>query len=154
MHRKNRTGSSLFWWVLIWLLAAVIVFVPIPAEAAKPVERTIRVEARSFAYAPAVISANLGDTINLELVSTDVVHGLYIDGYDLDLVAEPGQMARLTFVADQIGTFRLRCSVTCGDLHPFMIGKLTVGRNDLLWRAVGLSLVAALAGLLLYHQTF
>ena len=40
----------------------------------------------------------------------------------------------------------MRCSVTCGALHPFMIGKFNVGSNDLLWRAIGLGVLAVIAG--------
>jgi heme/copper-type cytochrome/quinol oxidase subunit 2 len=50
-------------------------------------------------------------------------------------------------VADQPGSFRFRCSVTCGALHPFMIGKLNVGPNWLLWKAAGAALLAAFAGI-------
>jgi heme/copper-type cytochrome/quinol oxidase subunit 2 len=60
------------------------------------------------------------------------------------VVVDPGQTASLTFVADQPGTFRLRCSVTCGALHPFMIGKLNVGPNELLARGIVLSVLAVL----------
>ncbi|MEW5828362.1 MAG: hypothetical protein AB1846_05675, partial [Chloroflexota bacterium] len=73
---------------------------------------------------------------------TDVVHGLYVDGYGLDLTADPGRPATLTFTANRPGTFRLRCSVTCGALHPFMTGKLQVGPNLLLWRGLGLAFLA------------
>jgi hypothetical protein len=31
--------------------------------------------------------------------------------------------------------------VTCGNLHPFMIGKFYVGQNTLLWRASALILL-------------
>ena len=139
--------------MLILLLAIIISVAPIPAAAASPAKRVIKVNASSFEYSPAVIQVNRGDHVTLELVSTDVVHGIYIDGYELDVTADPGQTARLTFVANQGGTFRFRCSVTCGDLHPFMIGKLQVGGNSLMWRAVGLSLVGLLAGVQLYRQT-
>ena len=79
-------------------------------------------------------------------MAADVVHGLHLDGYNLTLTAEPGHTARLTFVADQPGMFRFRCSTTCGPLHPFMIGKLHVGRNELLWRSAALALLNVLYG--------
>ena len=133
----------------ILLIALAIAFFPAPALSAAPIERHIHLDAKSFAYAPAVIAVNPGDRVTLELSSGDVVHGWYLDGYDLDLTAEPGQTARLTFTADRLGAFRFRCSVTCGPLHPFMTGKLVVGPNWLFWRAAGLSVLAALAGLML-----
>ena len=133
--------------VLMTAIAFLIAFAPTPVAFSAPSDRTIHIEARSFQYTPEVIQVNPGDRVTLELSSADYVHGLYIDGYDLNLVADPGQTSRLTFVADKSGAFRLRCSVTCGALHPFMIGKLNVGRNDLLFRAIGLAVVAGFAGL-------
>lgn len=134
------------------LAAVAIVIVPAPNLSAAPVDRHFRVEASSFSYAPAELQANPGDRVTIELASTDVVHGLFLDGYDLNISADPGQPARLTFTADRSGTFRFRCSVTCGALHPFMIGKLTVGSNELLWRAIGLALLAAFAGVWLLRK--
>lgn len=131
------------------LLAGVVLAAPPPPTGAEPVDRTIRVEANSFAFNPGTVRVNPGDRVTLELVAEDVVHGLHIDGYDLAVTADPGQTARLTFVADRSGAFRFRCSVACGSLHPFMVGKLKVGPNWLLWRAVGLVFVAALAGMVL-----
>jgi cytochrome c oxidase subunit II len=131
---------------LLVLAVSMVVFLPAPSRAFKPAERVFRIEASSYAYTPSEISVNPGDRVTIELTATDVVHGLYLDGYDLSLSADPGQTARLSFVADRPGSFRFRCSVTCGPLHPFMIGKLRVGPNWLLWRAFGLALLAALAG--------
>jgi heme/copper-type cytochrome/quinol oxidase subunit 2 len=136
-----------FFGILIVLAGAVIVFAPLPVHAAQPAQRTYRVEASQFAYAPAVIEVNPGDTVTIELVSTDVVHGLYLDGYGVSVTADPGQTARLTFTADKSGSFRFRCNVTCGALHPFMIGKLQVGPNTWLWRAIALTVLAAFATL-------
>ena len=141
------------WGIAVFGLAAlVIVFAPVPSRAFAPTERNYRILASSFAYTPSVISANPGDRVTIELVATDVVHGLHIDGYDLSLSADPGQTARLSFVADRPGSFRFRCSVTCGPLHPFMIGKLNVGPNVLLWRAVGLAVLVALAGTVAFRK--
>src|SRR3990172_412427 len=142
----TRTKVSRRWrWPIVILAGLAILLVPIPALSAAPGERYVRVEASSFEYAPAEIAVNPGDRVTIELASTDVVHGLSLDGYDLNTTADPGQPAQLTFTADKTGAFRFRCSVTCGALHPFMIGKLTVGANDLLWRAIGLAVLAAAA---------
>ncbi len=133
-------------------LAVLVAVAPLPGRRAVPVERTIRIEASSFAYAPATIRVNRGDRVNFELVATDVVHGLYIDGYGLSMTADPGETARLNFVADRPGSFRFRCSVACGPLHPFMVGKLTVGPNLLFWRAVVLAVLAAGLGILMIRR--
>lgn len=131
---------------LLGLAALGVVLVPAPRPAAAPVDRHLRIEARSFAYAPSTITVNPGDRVLIDLVSVDVVHGLYVDGYGVHVTADPGSTARLAFVADRPGTFRLRCSVTCGQLHPFMIGTLRVGPDWWLWRAVALAMLAAVAG--------
>ena len=142
MQTKSR------WRWLIWLgLALAAMIVPIPAAATTPTDRTFQITASRFEYSPAVLTANPGDRVTIELVATDVVHGLSIDGYNLAITADPGQTARLTFVADRQGSFRFRCTVTCGNLHPFMTGKLQVGQNTLLYRAVALSGLALAAGL-------
>jgi heme/copper-type cytochrome/quinol oxidase subunit 2 len=86
--------------------------------------------------------------VTFELVSTDVVHGLYVDGYGVSVEADPGQTATLTFVANRPGSFRFRCNITCGAMHPFMIGKLTVGVNHWLYRGIGLAILATLGVLM------
>jgi heme/copper-type cytochrome/quinol oxidase subunit 2 len=134
-----------FFLMLAILAGALIAFAPLPVRAAAPAMRSIRVEASQFAYTPAVLQVNPGDTVTIELVSTDVVHGLYVDGYGVSVTADPGQTARLTFIADKAGSFRFRCNEPCGALHPFMIGKLQVGPNNSLQRAIGLTFLAAFA---------
>lgn len=146
--KKPQILDQLPWlWLVLLLSAAGIALIPFPKQHASPVEHKFRIEASSFQYSPATIRVNPGDRVTLELVSTDVVHGIYIDGYDIELTADPGKTARMSFTADQGGAFRYRCSVTCGALHPFMIGKLYVGPNTFLWRALGIGILAALAGL-------
>jgi heme/copper-type cytochrome/quinol oxidase subunit 2 len=131
------------------LLAAIALLIAPPTRAAssQPVERTIHIKASSFEYSPAIIRVHRGDRVTLEIEATDVVHGVAIDGYDLHVVAEPGQIARLTFTADRSGVFRFRCPVTCGALHPFMIGKLYVGSNPLYWGAMFAAALAVVIGL-------
>ena len=133
-------------WIVLLVLAILILVIPFPIFGSKPNERIYQVEASRFSYSPAVLRANPGDWVTIELVSTDVVHGLEIDGYGLGVTADPGQPAAMTFVADRSGTFRIRCSVTCGGMHPFMIGKLQIGQNVWLWRGAGLAWLAVVAG--------
>jgi len=133
--------------LLLLLLGLAVVILPVEAGSVAPVERHIAVEASSFAYEPARIEVNQGDRVVLEFTSADVVHGLYIDGYGVNLEAEPGHTARAEFVAAQSGSFRLRCSVTCGPLHPFMIGQLSVAPNRPFWRAAALAAIAAVGAL-------
>jgi len=130
--------------VLLLLFVAtglVVAFAPLPVPPVAPRERTFRIDARQFAYSPSELKVNAGDTVTIQLISNDVVHGLYFDGYDVSVEADPGQTATLRFTADKAGSFRFRCNVTCGAMHPFMIGKLTVGTNDWLYRSIGLAVI-------------
>lgn len=132
---------------LLWtgglLLAVLTLTVPLPMPRTTPVERYFYIEAHSFAYTPEVIHVQPGDRVTIDLLATDVIHGIYIDGYDLEASADPGQIVRLTFTADRAGTFRFRCAVPCGAMHPFMIGKLQVGPNLLFVRAFMLIILSA-----------
>jgi len=147
----RRTSDSRHWRApvaagRVWLAAAAILglaVAPLPSASVRPVERRVRIEAGMAGFTPAVLAVNRGDRITVELVSTDVAHGLHLDEYGLLVTSDPGQPAVLTFVADRPGTFRFRCSVTCGPLHPFLVGKVHVGSSGILWRAVAIAAVIA-----------
>lgn len=129
--------------LLLFVMAGLLVaFAPLPVPSIPPQERNFEIDARQYAYSPSELQVNRGDTVTIRLVSTDVVHGLYVDGYDISVEADPGQTATLTFTADKSGSFRFRCNITCGAMHPFMIGKLTVDNNNWLYRSIGLATLA------------
>ena len=136
--------QSRFFLLLLVMAGLVVAFAPLPVRLIAPQERTFRIEARQFAYSPSELNVNPGDTVTIQLVSTDVVHGLYIDGYDISAEADPGQTAILTFTANKSGSFRMRCNVTCGAMHPFMIGKISVGKNEWLYRSVGFAVLGVI----------
>jgi heme/copper-type cytochrome/quinol oxidase subunit 2 len=134
--------------ILLSLVASLLIlFLPLPVFRAAPRQVHIRIEASMFNFSPNQIRVNPGDTVTVELVSTDVVHGFSLDGYDFELHADPGQSVSGTFVADQPGMFRFRCSIACGNLHPFMIGKFQVGTNPWLLRGGLLLGLATIIGL-------
>ena len=134
------------------LLALVVGWAPFPAAADSGTERVIHITAESFAFTPEIIRVRQGDTVTIELASLDATHGIYLDGYDVCVEAEPGRPARLTLVADRAGSFRFRCSVACGNLHPFMIGQLKVGPNLQFWRGLAVMAVVVLGGLWFYGR--
>lgn len=138
--------------VLFVGLAGVALFAPLPLHAGQQSEHYLTLEARSFAFEPAVIQVNQGDRVILELESVDVTHGVYIDGYGVEAVSEPGHKARLEFVADRVGKFKYRCAMACGTLHPFMIGELVVRPNIPYRRGVALALLATVGSVVyLWH---
>lgn len=129
-----------------------------------PRERTITIHARQYGYDPGIIRVNQGDSVRLTFSSDDVVHGFYLEAYDLDATILPREstvelrrpsqpdkvesVAEVVFTAKRSGKFRYRCSHTCGFLHPFMSGELIVAPNRLLPVSVGLLFGIALGGLL------
>ncbi len=125
------------------LLLALALLAPIPWPLPPPQVRQLDLTARSWEFQPGTIRVNKGDTVVIKLESEDVVHGLYLDGYGISTQAEPGQPGELRFVADRDGAFHFRCAVPCGNLHPFMIGKLIVGPNLTWLRAVLACIIAA-----------
>jgi cytochrome c oxidase subunit 2 len=92
-------------------------------------EKVIEVKAKKFSYTPNIIKVDKGDRVKIRLISEDVTHGMFIDGYGLETHANPGQDGYISFTADKTGKFAFRCSVTCGEFHPYMIGNLIVGPN-------------------------
>jgi heme/copper-type cytochrome/quinol oxidase subunit 2 len=130
----------------------------------KPVSRDILIKARQYAYDPARIEVNKGDTLHIKLVSMDVTHGFFVEGYDLDAeisanlktfkVRHPSQgnnwreADEMVFVADRIGKFRYRCSHTCGTMHPFMQGEMIVKPNTPFHAGVG-GIIGFLTGMII-----
>jgi cytochrome c oxidase subunit II len=125
-----------------------------------PQERYITIKAHKYGYEPAVLQINKGDRVYLTLVSSDVTHGFFLEGYDLDARVRPGDfnfqvrhpsqssefkpVEEVSFVANRTGKFRYRCSTTCGYMHPFMQGEMIVRPNSLFPASLGM-----LAGLAL-----
>jgi heme/copper-type cytochrome/quinol oxidase subunit 2 len=111
-----------------FVVSASLAFVPAPAPSSPAQEQVIHLQASQFVFDPGDITVQFGQGVRLDLASQDVVHGIYIDGYEL--------------------AFTIRCSVTCGPLHPFMIGKIRV-LPDFKWiRLLAGSTLAVIAGVL------
>ncbi len=77
---------------------------------------------------PAVITVKKGDTVILQLTSSDVVHGFSMKGYGIFVNdgIQPGKPVIVKFVADRVGNFAFTCNAICGKLHEKMKGVLRV----------------------------
>lgn len=135
--------------LLFAVLALLVLFTPLPVSPKSGVVQRLTLDARQFEYMPGRLEVNQGDTVIITLKASDVTHGFYLDGYGLEQRVTPGISQEIMFTADQPGKFRYRCSVSCGPLHPFMIGELVVNTNFPFWRAVALVAVA-LTGTIIY----
>lgn len=140
------------------------------ARGGSPQERTFEIKARKFAFEPNVIRVNKGDKITFKLISEDVTHGFYLEGYDFDAKVRaetPGFWIRhpskskkydkdrvdsYTFVANRIGKFRYRCSINCGSMHPFMQGEMIVEPNYLFPGAIGLAIGIGFACIVYFQR--
>lgn len=124
----------------------------------RPRQVDLTMYARQYAFDPPTVRVNKGDTVSINLITRDVTHGFYMEGYDIDAKVAPEdapeystlflrhpstgddfqEVERINFVANKTGKFRFRCSVTCGYLHPFMQGELIVNPNYPFWAGIGL----------------
>ncbi|MAG14223.1 MAG: hypothetical protein CMN78_06475 [Spirochaetales bacterium] len=110
----------------------------------------IEIRAKKFSYTPNIVKVDRGDKVTIRLISEDVTHGLFIDGHGVEIKASPGEDGSIFFVADKAGRFNFRCSITCGEFHPFMVGYLVVRPNirfymfSIIVVAIGLASLAAI----------
>jgi heme/copper-type cytochrome/quinol oxidase subunit 2 len=130
----------------------------------KPVSRNITVQARQYAYNPERIEVNKGDTLHIKLVSLDVIHGFYLEGYDTDAEISSNQKTfkvrkpsegnnwkdteEIVLIVNKTGKFRYRCSHTCGTMHPFMQGEMIVKPNSVFHAGLG-GIIGLVSGMLI-----
>lgn len=110
---------------------------PVSVQASNVVE--FHVTLKRYEFDPEVIRVKKGDIVRLYIESLDIEHGFYIDGYNIDVRIQHADRMVVEFEADKAGAFRMRCSVMCGPLHPFMVGKLVVEPNYRFLGSIGLS---------------
>jgi uncharacterized cupredoxin-like copper-binding protein len=145
--RANRLSKLLLFVPLAAMMILIIWWPGQQSSAATTHE--IAIDAAEFTYTPGRVEVQQGDRVIITLTASDVVHGFALDGYDIDVRVIPGISERIEFIADQAGKFRFRCSISCGSLHPFMIGELVVTPNNPFWKAAAI-VILGMAGMLLY----
>jgi cytochrome c oxidase subunit 2 len=62
----------------------------------------------------------VGETVRIQLLSSDVIHSFYVPGFLFKRDAIPGRMTQFDIRADRPGTYRGECAEYCGLDHAFM----------------------------------
>ena len=165
MQNRQLFGFSVLHLFLAVLITAACSALPLLFNKARPIaaekHRDFVIIAKQYDYLPNRIVVNQGDQVNLKLGAFDVVHGFYLEGYDIEAEIYPGRIPfklrhpsreekfslaeEISFTANRAGKFRYRCSVTCGPLHPFMLGELIVRPNYPYQMSIGAALGIFLA---------
>jgi len=81
----------------------------------------------TFTFSPSPFVVSQGDTVSLDITSSDVTHGFFLEQYFPGATVSPGQHLKVTFTANTPGTFTYACTVpSCGNGHQNMVGELIV----------------------------
>ncbi len=84
------------------------------------------VVSRMFSFTPSPLKVPKGSTVDFYLVSQDVVHGFYIDGTDVNLMAVPNAVNYAQAHFDKPGKYQVICHEFCGLGHQDMAGTIEV----------------------------
>lgn len=64
--------------------------------------------------------------VKLILMSSDVIHSLYVPAFRVKQDAVPGMENILWFVPTRLGSYDLMCAEYCGERHSYMLSKVIV----------------------------
>jgi cytochrome c oxidase subunit 2 len=82
--------------------------------------------AQVWFFEPKEIRVPVGSEVTFEATSRDVIHGLRIQGTNVNLMIVPGQVSRATARFDRPGEYLVVCHEYCGLGHHTMAGKVIV----------------------------
>lgn len=82
--------------------------------------------ASTWEFTPPEIRIPVGSTITFYLTSTDVLHGFWVEGTNINIMVLPGHVSKLTARFEKPGEYLLVCHEYCGVSHHEMAGKVIV----------------------------
>jgi cytochrome c oxidase subunit II len=114
------------WKKVLYLLP--IVLAPLATSCSpdpKPLRR-IGVVMKKYAIEPGVIRVKQGETVQFELITSDVQHGFDVPELGISESVQPGRPASFQFTAARKGSFDIECGIICGSGHENMRAQLIV----------------------------
>jgi cytochrome c oxidase subunit 2 len=82
--------------------------------------------AQMWNFEPSEIYLPVGAEVDFYLTSKDVVHGFHIANKNLNMMAVPGGVNKMTVKFDQPGVYEMICHEYCGSGHQHMRGEVIV----------------------------
>ena len=93
-------------------------------------EYEVYVRAVQFAYFPGEVEVPANSEVTIHVTSEDVIHSYSVVGTNANTMVIPGEVASITFEADEPGEYGVLCSEYCGAGHHDMEGTLVVVPED------------------------
>ena len=84
------------------------------------------VVSKMWSFKPSPLKVPKGSVVDFYLTSSDVVHGFYIDGTDVNLTAIPNVVNYAQARFDKPGKYQVLCHEYCGSGHHDMVGTIEV----------------------------
>ena len=86
----------------------------------------IKYVSKMWAFEPSEVTIPAGSEVDIYLASQDVVHGFYLRGTNVNLMAVPGALNKKTMKFNEPGVYPIYCHEYCGTGHHFMNAKIIV----------------------------
>ncbi len=86
--------------------------------------------ALQFAFLPTTVEVPAGSEVTFYVTSPDVIHGMQLEGTNVNTMVIPGEVAEITVEFDEPGEYGIVCNEFCGAGHHDMEGLLTVVPED------------------------
>jgi len=93
-----------------------------------PLRYEAHVVSKMWSFKPSPLKIPAGSVVDFYLTSTDVVHGFYIDGTDVNLTAVPNAITYAQTRFMKPGKYQVICHEFCGTGHHDMVGIIEVTR--------------------------
>lgn len=135
----GHTGLEVFWTAvpatLVTVIAIYSAIVLVKNEELPANHRTIGVTARQFAWSftypdlgvtTGVLRVPVGEKLELELESEDVIHSFWVPEWRVKQDVVPGTTQRYIVTPTKLGTFPLVCTELCGLGHATMRARVEV----------------------------
>lgn len=85
----------------------------------------VYIVARMWFYEPNVVEIPVGAEVTFFVTSVDVQHGFKIENTNINFMAIPGEVSKLTTTFNEAGTYDYICTEYCGLGHASMFGSVT-----------------------------